>query len=712
MKKIILAALATLLLMSCNKCASDDANPFFSPFNNEYDLPPFADIRAEHYLPAIIEGIRLDSMAVEAIANNPEPATFENTLAALDTTGAMLDRVTCVLYNLYSADTNDQLDSIVEQVSPMLTEHEDNIMLNDKLFRRIKQVYDASLLPQSNLTAEQKRLTSETYRNFVNNGALLSRRDKERLRQINQELSALDIQFSTNVLAETNAYQKFVTDSADLAGLPQDVIQTASEDAAKAGHPGQWLFTPHRTSFTPVLQYAKNRDLRRELLMAYTTRGNHNNEHDNKAVIVQIMKLRVEKAHLFGYRTPAQYILADCMAKTPDAAYQLLREVWTPSVEQAKKEAAQLTELMHADGIEGDLQPWDWWYYTEKLRKQRFDLKEEDIKPYFELSNVRRGVFQLAHDLYGINITPADYDIKPFIYNPDVEIFTVTDADGSYLGTLYTDYFPRAGKRAGAWMDNLRAQYIDPKTGKDHRPVIINVGNFTKPTSDKPSLLTMDDVETMFHEFGHALHGLLSKCTYKSLSGTNVPRDFVEMPSQIMENWCYEPEVMRTYAKHYKTGEVMPDSLIEKIQRSKTFNQGFVMTELLSASLLDMDFHSLDTTDNFDVEEFERHSLDMMGMIPEIIVRYRSTYFSHIFTTGYEAGYYSYTWSAVLDADAFHAFQETGNVRDKQTAARFRHEILERGNSEDAMTLYHNFRGKEPNVKYLLERKGFEPIAQ
>ena len=705
MKKILLFVAIALCAMSCKKEKTADVNPFFAEFSTPHDMPPFGDIKTHHFMPAIIEGIRQDSAQIEAIVNNPEPPTFENTLAALDTCGAMLERVTGVLFNLYSAETSDEIDAIVEEASPLITEHEDNTLLNAKLFERIKAVYEQSQAAESSLNPEQKRLVSETYRSFVNNGALLSDEQKERLREINKELAALDIKFSTNVLAETNAYQKFVTDSADLEGLPAGVIQAAAEEAEKVGHKGEWLFTPHRTSFTPVLQYAKNRELRRELLMAYTTRGNHGNDNDNKAVIAQIMKLRVEKAHLFGYQTPAQYILADCMAKTPEAAYDLLNKVWEPSVRQAKKEAAELTELMHADGVEGDLMPWDWWYYAEKLRKQKYDLNEEDLKPYFELSNVRKGVFELAHTLYGINITPSPDRCDRLIYHPDVEIFDVTDADGSYVGTLYTDYFPRAGKRAGAWMDNLRPQYV--RNGVDHRPVVINVGNFTKPTSDTPSLLSMDDVETMFHEFGHALHGLLSKCTYKSLSGTNVPRDFVEMPSQLMENWCYEPEVMRTYARHYQTGELMPDSLIEKIQHAKTFNQGFVMTELLSASILDMDYHSIDNTDNFSIEEFEKNSLDRMGMIPEIIVRYRSTYFSHIFTTGYEAGYYSYTWSAVLDADVFHAFKETGNVLDKETATRFRREILERGNTDDPMTLYRNFRGKDPDPKYLLERKGF-----
>jgi peptidyl-dipeptidase Dcp len=463
------------------------------------------------------------------------------------------------------------------------------------------------------------------------------------------------------------------------------------------------MFTLHKASFIPVLQYGKNRELRKALLTAYTTLANHDNENDNKALINNIINLRIKKAQLLGYRSPADFILDDQMAKTPQAVYHLLDLIWQPALAKAKEDAAELEKMMNADGIGGKLQPWDWWYYSEKLRKEKYDLDEEELRPYFKLENVRAGVFALATKLYGLNFSKLN-DMP--VYHPDVEVFEVTDENGKLTGILYTDYYPRASKRAGAWMDNLIPQY--KKDGKDHRPIIVNVGNFTKPTADKPSLLNMDEVETMFHEFGHALHGLLSDCTYPSQSGTNVARDFVEMPSQIMENWCFEPQVMKTYARHYQTDELIPDELIEKILNASKFNQGFVETELLAASILDMDYHTLSAVGDLDVNDFEKKSLERMGMIPEIIVRYRSTFFNHIFKGGYAAGYYSYTWAAVLDSDAFRSFKQTGDIYNRERAASFRHNILERGDSEDLMTLYRKFRGADPQPDALLEKKGLK----
>jgi peptidyl-dipeptidase Dcp len=663
-------------------------------------VPPFDKIKTEHYMPAFIEGMRQDSLEIEAIANNPEPPTFANTIEALEYSGAMLDRVSSVFFNLYSADTNDDMDAIAEKVSPLLSDHSDNITLNAALFKRIKAVYDKR--DSLNLNHEQMRLLEKRYQSFVRSGANLSDEQKARLREINKELGLLDIKFGGNVLAETNAYQKWIDNEQELDGLPQDVKNAAAEEAAAAGQPGKWLFTTQKSSFIPVLQYCTNRQLRKELLIAYTMRGNNNNEYDNKSVINQTVRLRVEKAKMFGFDNPADMILETSMAKNSKNVIDFLPSVWEPSLAQAKKEAAELQKLMDAEGRGEKLEPWDWWFYAEKLRREKYNLDEEALKPYFKLENVRQGVFDLATKLYGLKFEKLSG--MP-VYNPDVEVFKVMDADGSLLGIFYGDYFPRAGKRGGAWMNNISEQYV--KDGVDHRPVICNVCNFTKPTADKPSLLTMDEVETLFHEFGHALHGFLSKCTYESLSGTSVPRDFVEMPSQLMENWCYEPEVMRSYAKHYLTGETIPDSLIESLQRASTFNQGFVMTELLSATILDMDYHMVTTTDSIDVEAFEKASMERMGMIPQIIVRYRSTNFSHIFTTGYEAGYYSYTWSAVLDADVFAAFKETGDVFNREVATSLRRNILERGFTDDPMTLYVNFRGRQPDPKNLLRRKGF-----
>ena len=682
-------------VLACNK-----SNPLLEQPNTPYGVPAFNQIKLSHYLPAFEEAIKQNKAEVDAIANNEAEPTFDNTIVALDRTGLLLDRVTGVFFNVLEADGNDEMNEIAEQVSPMLSELGDGIILNDKLFQRVKTVYDQR--EHLGLNAEQMRLLTETYKRFADNGANLPEDKKERLKEINQELALLSLKFGNNVVAETNAYQYFVADEAELKGLPESAKAAAAEEAAAAGQPGKWLFTPKRTSFTPVLQYCENRELRKELLMAYTTRANHENDNDNKAVIIREMELRIEKAKLFGYENPADYILADCMAKNHQTVDAFLASVWAPSLEAAKREAAALQELLEQDLPGEKLQPWDWWFYAEKLRKAKYALDEEELKPYFELNNVRNGAFGVANKLYGLQFEKLE---NMPVYNPEVEVFKVMEADGSLVGILYTDYFPRAGKRPGAWMNNILPQYIDAE-GVDHRPVIINVGNFNKPTAGNPSLLSMDDVETLFHEFGHALHGLLSKAHYKSLSGTNTPRDFVELPSQFMENYAYEPEVLKTYAFHYQTGEVIPDELIEKINKAAAFNQGFVTTELLSASILDMDFHELTTAEGLDVNAFEKASLDKMGMIDEIIVRYRPTFYNHIFTTGYEAGYYSYTWAAVLDADAFAAFKETGDLFEPETAKRFRH-LLEQGGTRDAQELYIEFRGKEANPQHLLRRKGF-----
>ncbi len=685
--------------MLLGACASEN-NPFFEEYSTPFGVPPFDKIKTEHYMPAFEEGIRQESAEIEAIADNPEKPTFQNTIEAMANTGKLLNRVSGVFYNLRSADTNDDLDTIAQKVSPMMSAHSDNIKLNSKLFQRVKTVYE--MRDSIELNDEQKRLLEYTYKSFVRNGAELGESQKARLREINTELGLLDLKFSANVLAETNSYKKWIDDESLLAGLPQGVKDAAAEEAKRAGQPGKWLFTLHKPSFIPVLQYCDNRELRKDLLIAYSMRGNNNNANDNKSVINQTMRLRVEMAKLFGYENPADMILETSMAKNSKAVMDFLPTVWEPSLKQAKKEAAELQRLMDAEGKGEKLEAWDWWYYAEKLRMQKYNIDEEALKPYFKLENVRQGAFDLASRLYGLKFEKLEG--MP-VYNPDVEVFKVSDSDGSLVGIFYGDYFPRAGKGAGAWMNNIREQYVE--NGVDVRPIIINVCNFTKPTADKPSLLTMDEVETLFHEFGHALHGFLSRCTYSRLSGTNVPRDFVEMPSQLMENWCYEPEVMRTYAKHYITGEVIPDSLIESLQRASTFNQGFVMTELLSATILDMDYHLLTNADTIDVEAFEKASMERMGMIPEIIVRYRSTNFSHIFTTGYEAGYYSYTWAAVLDADVFAAFKETGDVFNKEVATSLRKNILERGYTDDPMTLYVNFRGHQPDPANLLRKKGF-----
>ncbi len=701
MKKLFLIMMIGTIVAACTGKSEKSDNPFFQAYENEYQAPPFEKIKTTHYMPAFEEGIKQHQAEIDSIANNPEAPTFANTIEAMEFSGELLTRVSAVFSNLQSADTNDELDSIAKVITPKLTEHGDNIYLNDNLFKRVKTIYDSKAT--LGLTPEQDRVLEKIYKRFIRSGAALNEEQKAQLREINKDLSTLELTFGQNILAETNAFQKFITSKDDLKGLPEGIVQAAAESAKEAGKEGQWLFTTQKSSFIPVLQYSENRELRKELLMAYTSRCDNNNQYDNKANISKIMKLRVKKANLLGFESPAAFILDNTMAKTPEAVYSFLKKVWTPAVAKAKVEAAELQKLMDAEGKGEKLEPWDWWFYTEKLRKAKFDLDEEQLKPYFKLENVRKGVFDLTTRLFGLKYEKLEG--MP-VYNKDVEVFKVTDEDGSLIGILYTDYFPRAGKNVGAWMSNFREQYI--KDGVNQRPIIVNVGNFTKPTADKPSLLTMDEVETLFHEFGHALHGLLANSTYPSLSGTNVARDFVELPSQVMENWCWEPEVMKTYALHYKTGEVMPKELMDKIQKAGTFNQGFVNTELLSASILDMDYHMKKDTAEIDVTAFEKASMAKMGMIPEIIVRYKSPIFKHIFESGYSAGYYSYTWAAVLDADAYQAFKETGDIYNKAVATAFRKNILEKGDSDEPMKLYRTFRGADPNPDALLNKRGLK----
>ncbi len=699
MKKLFFIMMIGTVLAACAGKTDNSENPFFQTYENEYEAPPFDKIKSEHFMPAFEEGIKQHQAEIDSIANNKAEPTFANTIEAMEFSGELLNKVNDVFSNLQSADTNDELNKIAQEVTPKLTEHNDNIYLNDKLYQRVKTINDSKA--KLGLTPEQDRVLDKIFKRFVRSGAALNDTQKQELRLINKELSSLELTFGQNILAETNAYQKFVTKQDDLKGLPEGLVQAAAEAAKDAGKDGQWLFTTQKSSFIPVLQYAENRELRKELLTAYANRCSNGNAYDNKENINKIMKLRVKKAHLLGFESPAAFILDNTMAKTPEAVYSFLEKVWTPAVAKAKVEASELQKLMDAEGKGEKLEAWDWWYYTEKLRKAKFDLDEEELKPYFKLENVRQGVFDLTGKLFGLKYEKLEG--MP-VYNKEVEVFKVTDADSKLIGILYTDYFPRGGKNVGAWMSNYKNQYI--KDGVNHRPIIVNVGNFTRPTSDKPSLLTMDEVETLFHEFGHALHGLLANSTYPSLSGTSVARDFVELPSQIMENWCFEPDVLKTYARHYKTNEVMPQELMDKIQKVGTFNQGFRMTELTAASLLDMDFHSLKDTTDVDAVAFEKKSMERIGMIPEIIVRYRAPYFKHIFEGGYSAGYYSYTWAEVLDADAYQAFKETGDIYNKEVATKFRKFILEKGDSEDPMKLYRDFRGAEPNPKALLQKRG------
>ena len=677
-------------------------NPLLIPQNTPYGVPAFDKVEVKHYMPAFEEGIKRQKAEIEAIISNPEAPTFENTIAALDRSGSLLASVEGVFFNLLETDGNDKMHAIAEDIMPQLSELSDGIFMNEALFERVKQVYDQR--ESLNLNPEQMRLLTETYKAFADNGANLSPEAKARLMEINKELGVLSLRFGNNLVAETAHDQFFISDENELCGLSDDIKAAAKAEAQAAGRDDAWLFTTARTSFTPVLQYCENRELRKQLLLAYASRCNRGNEYDDKAIIKRQLELRIEKAQLFGYNTPADQILEDCMAKTAQTAYDFLLSVWEPSLKAAKREAKELQKMMDADtNSKSKLEPWDWWYYAEKLRQTKYALDQDEIRPYFELSNVRKGAFLLAHNLYGLNFEKLE---NMPIYHPEVEVFKVTDAENNLVGIFYTDYFPRSTKMFGAWMNEIQGQFVDAN-GVDHRPTIINVGNFTKPTADKPSLLSLDDVETLFHEFGHALHGLMSKATYHSLSGTNTPRDFVELPSQFMENYCYRPEILKTYAFHYQTGELIPDSLVEKLQRAAQFNQGFVETELLSSSIMDLDFHRISSAEGLDVNAFEAASMKKMGMIPEIITRYRPTNFNHIFgTSGYEAGYYSYTWSAVLDSDAFAAFVETGDILNPEVALRFKR-LLEQGGTIDAAENYLQFRGKEADPKFFLRKKGF-----
>ncbi len=678
--------------------SQESENPLLKEFNTPYGVPPFNQIKEEHFLPAIKAGIEIEKKEIESIAKNTEPPTFENTIEAIEKSGSLLQRVVDLFYVLNGCMTNDNMQKIAKEVAPMLARHRDEIRMNPELFKRVKVVYENR--EKLNLNQEQKKLVEEYYKDFVRGGANLDDKKKARLMEINQELSLLSVRFGENVLKEENKFELVIENKEDLEGLPPSVIQSAAETAKERNHEGKWVFTLKKPSLIPFLQFSSKRELREKIFKAYINRGNNDDELDNKKIISRIIALRIEKAKLLGYKTHAHLILEENMAKTPGKVYELLKKIWEPALKVAKKEAKELQDMIYKEGNNFKLEPWDWWYYAEKVRKEKYAIDEEMLRPYFKLENCIEGAFYVANKLYGIKFEERK-DIPK--YHPDVKVFEVKEADGSHIGIFYVDYFPRESKRSGAWMTSFRKQSM--LDGKMVHPVIVNVGNFTKPSSDKPALLSIEEVETLFHEFGHALHGLLSKCKYPTLSGTAVPRDFVELPSQIMENWALEPEVLKVYAKHYQTGEAIPSELIEKLKNSRKFNQGFATVEYLAASFLDMDYHILEDAKELDPIKFEEESMKRIGMIPEIVVRYRSTNFQHIFSGGYSAGYYSYIWSEVLDADAFEAFKEKG-IFDSQTALSFRKNILEKGGSEDPMILYKKFRGREPKVEPLLKKRG------
>ena len=671
MKRIlIVAAAATLLLAACKE-KKEMENPFFSKWETPYEIPDFGKIKTEHYMPAFVEGMERQKAEIDAIVNNPEAPTFENTILAYEYSGQLLNEVSSVFFNLSSCENSPEMDSIEEEVTPLLSAHGDDIVLNAKLFARIKAVYEQR--DSLGLNPEQMRLLEETYKGFVRSGANVPEEQQEHFRKLNEDIANLAMRFAQNVLKATNAYSKELPDGTKV--------------------------TLDMPTWEPFMMTCPDRALREEVWHAFTNRCK-DGEYDNTAIIEEMVNKRRERANILGFPTHADWVLDDCLAKNPANVYKCLMDIWTPALKVAKQERDIYQKMLEKDVPGAKLQPWDWRYYAEKYRIEKYALDDTLVRPYFALDSVREGAFMVANRLYGLTFNERT-DLPT--YNPEARAFEVKDGD-KVIGILYMDFHPRASKRSGAWMTEFRGQKVD-REGNNVIPIIQVVCNFTKPTVDKPSLLNFDESETLFHEFGHALHGLLSKCTYPSLAGTNVPRDFVELPSQVMENWCRHPQVMKMYAHHYQTGAPIPDELIKKIEAAATYGQGFATTELLAASLLDMDYYSLKEQQHIDPLQFEEQAMQKIGLIPEIISRYRSPYFQHIFTTGYDAGYYSYTWTAILDADAFEAFAESGDLFNPELAAKFRH-LLESGNTVEPMDLYRQFRGKDPSPKALLKRKG------
>lgn len=681
------------------QAAPAEENPFFGEWTTPFGVPPFDRIKPEHYMPAFEKGIEDHDAEIKAIVAWPEDPTFATTVEALDRSGALLAKVAPVFGNHDSAITSEEIQKISERIAPLLAKHQDDILLDEALFARVKAVHDRR--DSLALTVEQKTLLEETYEDFVRGGINLGAEDKLALRKINEELSILSVRFGDNVLKENNRFELVIDERGDLVGLPKRVVAGAAEAASLRGKQGKWVFTLHKPSLIPFLQYSDKRELRERMFKGYIERGDHDDELDNKATAKRIAELRIRKAKLLGFKTYADFVLDRRMAKTPAGVYGLLDEVWKAALPAAKREAKELQKAIRKDGQKFRLEPWDWWYYAEKLRAAKYDLDENELRPYFRLENVRSAAFDLATRLYGLRFVERT-DVP--VYHPDVQVFEVKEENGDHLGLLFVDYFPRESKRNGAWCGGFRDQFYED--GKRVAPLVTNVGNFSKPTDGAPSLLSVEEVTTLFHEFGHALHSLLSDVAYRS-TGWYIKTDFVELPSQIMENWAMDPGFLKTYARHYATNEPIPDALIAKIDRARTFNEGFATVEYAAASYLDMAWHTLTAPPADDVRAFERKALDGIGLIPEIVVRYRSTYFLHVFEGDfYSAGYYSYLWSQVLDADAFEAFKENG-LFDKKTARSFRDNILSKGASEDPTELYERFRGRAPSTKPMLMRKGF-----
>jgi len=684
-------------MISCNNQGDGgkETNPFFARYKTPFEVPPFDKITTDHYMPAFERGMAEEKEEVEKILSNPDEPTFENTVVAMDKTGLLLEKVSSVFFGLSSANTNPELQQVQMEVSPKLSAHSDEINLDPRLFERIKSVYMNR--EKFNLTDEEEFILENIYLGLVRNGADLPPEQKEKLKEMNQELSVLRVKITQNVLAETNGFKMVISDEADLAGLPESVVKAAADAASARELEGKWVFTTQKPSMLPFLTYSENRNLRAKLYSGYTLRGNNENDYDNKELIAKMMEIRANRAALLGYQTHSHLVLEPRMAKEPENVYTLLDRLWSSALPAAKKDLVEMQKIADAEGADFKIASSDWWYYSEKLRKQQYDLDDNELRPYFELNNVMNGAFGVATNLFGITFTEIAEIPKP---HEEAVAFEVKEKNGDHLGVLYLDFHPRDSKNQGAWCGRYRSHRV--LDGKEVTPVVTMVMNFTRPSGDTPALLSLDEVSTLFHEFGHALDGLFSTNTY---GYSFVARDFVELPSQIMEHWVTEPEVLKFYALHYQTGEVIPDALVEKMKNSSFFNQGFNKVEYLAACYLDMAYHTITAGTDVDVAEFEKRILDGIGLIPEIESRYRSTYFTHIIG-GYDSGYYSYDWAAVLDNDAYEAFREKG-IFDQETATSYRKNILEKNGTMDAMQMYVNFRGKEPSIEPLLRNLGF-----
>lgn len=674
-------------------------NPLIGKFDTPFEVPPFDKITSNDYYQAFETGINEQNNEISAIINGKEEPDFVNTIEALEKSGSLIKRTNTIFQNLLSANTNIELQKLATKIAPRLSSHYDNILMNEHLFKKIQKVYNDR--NQLTLDTEQKMLLKKTYQKFVRGGAELNENDKEQLKEINSQLSILSLHFGDHVLDDNNNFRLHINEEKDLSGLPESIIEAAKETAKGSQKSDSWGFTLDKPSLIPFLQFSNNRELRKRMFQGYIMRGDNNNQNDNKEIVEKMVNLRLQKAKLLGYDSYADYVLEQSMAKTPEQVFKLLGQITPQAMQLAEEEASELQKMATKDGIKR-IQPWDWWYYTEKLRQKKYNLNEEELRPYFSLDDAKKGLFDVLKSLYGIQFIPNN---QIPVYQKDVEAYEVKEANGKLIGILYMDFFPRPSKQGGAWMTSYRKQRYENE--KNIIPVISVNFNFTKPTATQPALLSFDEVETLFHECGHAMHGLFSDCQYESLSGTAVPRDFVEMPSQIMENWASEPEVLKSYAKNYKTGETIPDSLIKKMQESGRFNLGFTLTEYLAASYLDMDWHTLSEPFEQNVNTFESEAMKKIHLISEIEPRYRSTYFNHIFSGGYAAGYYSYVWAEVLDADAFQSFLNT-SLFDKETAERFRNEVLSKGGTDEPENLFRKFKGRDPDPKAYMQKKGLQ----